>query len=418
MKGGDAIAAGSQGCVFAPRLVKDGTLARTSTVPANSQIASKVFTEAQVFRDEMRISDMLRDVSAEGLLTIHPDPDIVSFVAPDGLNAPERASAAPLGLACEVASNPGQVYVMHMPRIDGDIQGLAQDSKPITFLTKASNALMRMKHKKIIHGDMARRNIFYKGPDALIGDFGFSMNLANPDPATNGFNAFMSAFMNPDVMRSSSDILIAYSLTICLRLMDQLSIETNVALYIYQNWENRNEIINVFEDTSDESILYDDIQSGSFDIDPNFETYKRQGILMLDGTRCIDNVRVIMLAARTSTKEEFWDLITILLLNSDIKQFMQSAIKYINIPFADKERLLMEISYNSNYLFFYRYAHIEIPHDILRKIPHDLLTPAEREVVEAMNAGAYSGIGRKKQTHVHNRRRRHNRRNKTRRHKK
>ena len=359
MKGGKAVAVGSQGCVFVPKLVLHESKAKTSAAPENTQFASKVFSNLDVYEDESTLLGLMGSVSNEGIITLAPG----SFTAPSGLNVEEKASALEQGgPACKtIGESNSNVYVMQMPLIDGDINQLREQKKPIAFITKAYNALMRMRNAGIVHGDMASRNIFFKGGDALIGDFGYSINFRDPNNETNGYRRCANKFAG---FRSSTPEQISSAFNFILGQVDQITIEACTALYIYENWANKDAIVNEF--LNKDSKIQKRIKDGMFDLmSPGLDFLQRQGIVVINDDRRMDNLNnIIRSAQETEDQALFWPVVKKELLSSDIKRFIHCVVNLLNIPTDEKYNMVEEIICNSRFSFFYRYTRIPVPDDI------------------------------------------------------
>lgn len=370
MIGAGAIASGAQGCIFSPKLEQQGNLAVSG---ANLTSASKVFTDQAVFDAEQLMLGRIAGLSNEGLLTILGG----DFTAPRGLGPANRQSARAYNpdpdSACGKAARPNSVHVLQMPRVDGDIQRIKVNTMPLKFLLKAYNALMRLRNAQVVHGDMGRRNIFFKGDSALIGDFGTSMFLSIQDPDTNGLNAYINRFISPNAPTLTAIKRLKFGLS----LLDSISIEAFYALCIYAMWPNKQEYILGIA----EGPLKKLIDAGTFDFYPLIHSLLSQdrGILIskLRGRWTDGLLSIANKAAGTTTQAEFWPTVKKVLLNSDIKQFIIASIKYLRINEDDKEKLLSEIVYNSNFTYFYRFGKFAIPDDIIRMLPHDTLTLEE-----------------------------------------
>ncbi len=360
MKGGEAVAAGSQGCVFVPKLVLNESTGKAKTSdPKNSQVASKVFSNVDVYDDERMLLDSLSHVSNEGIITLAPG----SFAAPHGLNDENKESASKLsGPACKKIAGEykSAVYVMQMPLIDGDLQRPTAP-KPITFMTKAYNALMRMKHNGIVHGDMAPRNIFFKGDDALIGDFGYSINFRDPNNETNGYRRAANKYRG---FKSSNPEHITEALDFILSKVDQITIEACTAVYIYENWENKDAIVNEY--LNSDSKIQKRIEDGKYDINsPGLDFFQQQGIVVINDVRRLENLTNVIQSAQTNAaKEAFWPVVKNELLLSDIKRFTHCLVTRLDIHTYEKYNMVEEIICNSNFLYFYRYTRIPEPDDI------------------------------------------------------
>ena len=162
MKGGVAIASGSDGCVFDMRFNDDGTAV---DVPG---IVSKVFPQDRmsVAENEFDANELVKKVTgglgvaiSSGKIRTIP---AVKDSIPDAL-----VTRVPEPNACSkiVDQKGGVFYVIESPRIKGSLISLELKGLPVKFFTDAIKALQLLGEKGLCHMDIASRNIFVSNDD-------------------------------------------------------------------------------------------------------------------------------------------------------------------------------------------------------------------------------------------------------------
>lgn len=179
LKGGDAIAAGSDGCVF------DGTFAPDGTFTKDVARVTKVYhpAVANVAANEWAAMELV--MAATGGVGV-----VVAEGAPIQIaKVPEDAwgDKPVLTSACEKlkAAKEGEVIMaMVLPKIDGTMIGNQKILDGAAF-DKLKGAVDDLAVSNIVHMDFAARNIFYKEEGGavklLLGDFGNTFKFVGAD---------------------------------------------------------------------------------------------------------------------------------------------------------------------------------------------------------------------------------------------
>lgn len=180
MKGGKAIAAGSDGCVF------DGTFAADGTFTKNADKVTKVFSpnRAAVATNEYERMQEVKAATKGVGVVVATDP-LVTFAS-----IPEEAWDNPqlktFGACGTVSTSPGPFTGLVLPRISGDLINIGRARKllPSESFEQLNAALEGMSKTRLVHMDFAARNVFYKEEGGtittLLGDFGTTVNLEDP----------------------------------------------------------------------------------------------------------------------------------------------------------------------------------------------------------------------------------------------
>ena len=337
MYGGDAIAAGSQGCIFLPKLTianeaNGRAHARNS---ANTTKITKIFYDKSTYLNELRILRRVREITG-GIGVIDYDATLLNAQI-DVLNSPIPAR---FQSACEVirqalaANKP--VYAMNQTKVLGSIDKLPNNTKPLAFFKLGFEALLKLVTHNIIHLDPAARNVFYTEDNAIIGDFGYGFDMSIDSTFDTNLDRYythhmiMSAGVTP-VQR----MLDAFSLA-----RDSISYEASFAMYFYKNWEEKDAMIHAFFDDRELRDTVDDLYKPFFDdVEPGyFEKI----------TAYVADIRDTI-----HTKEEMKTLLKNTLRHSDLQTYIRSIIPKLNILRADKSRLNSKCIVNNNYDFFY-----------------------------------------------------------------
>lgn len=168
-RGGKAIAAGSDGCVF------DGTFAKDGTFTPGTDIVTKVFIDKKVVDQERAMMELVNTATGGSGVVVSTTP-IVTITSKIPAEAWDNEEIKSRGACKKVNEGKPPFYGLVTPRIDGTLLDLYND-KGATHIRSYSfdlldTALTDMKREGLIHMDLAARNIFYKGNDFLLGDFG------------------------------------------------------------------------------------------------------------------------------------------------------------------------------------------------------------------------------------------------------
>jgi hypothetical protein len=357
MRGGEAIAYGSDGCIFTPRLViKTGADGVRTAVPSDvvgfgmneddDNFVSKVFFSRQVANNEYTVLREVNDTTG-GTGTVKyygaiEEFDILGDNVPDvagvgykDLGRGRRAPTICARLKASPASEPK--YMIHMERISGDLLRLivGPTLHPSAFL-QAWQAL-KMLHDRprggIFHLDLAQRNIFMKGDKAILGDYGSGYMVNGPE----SFDDFVRRYVD------------RYSIGIgSLIDNDGISPEFALALTCY------NAILDPavgFRRIADSYMQVIHGEGGGYgltdlsivpaitDEGQNARYWQKLDDLLLTIARLSD----------AGDREALKTLIISLAAASDKKIFLQSILPKIELPLEEKNRLYEAVLLNDNF---------------------------------------------------------------------
>lgn len=192
MKGGKALASGSDGCVFDGTFTDDGTFTKSTTV------VTKVypFQYTSVATNEYaRMQEVAAATNGNGVVVATTPPTSIATI-PD--SAWESDTLKTTGACGNLASSSKGPYMgLTLPLISGDLLALRRAQRipisPDSFAV-LHKALQSLATARIVHMDFAARNIFYTESDdritALLGDFGTTLNLNDPE-----FDARIQSFI-------------------------------------------------------------------------------------------------------------------------------------------------------------------------------------------------------------------------------
>jgi hypothetical protein len=179
LRGGDAIAAGSDGCVF------DGTFAPDGTFTKDAARVTKVYHPAvsDVAANEWAAMELVIDATdGSGVVVAEGAPSQIAKVPDDAWG-----DKLVLTSACEKLkkANEGDVIMaMVLPKIDGTV-GELQKTLDASAFAELKGAVGDLAARHICHMDFAARNIFYKTeagvPKLLLGDFGNTFKVVGGD---------------------------------------------------------------------------------------------------------------------------------------------------------------------------------------------------------------------------------------------
>ena len=182
LRGGVAIAAGSDGCVF------DGVFAADGTFTPDPKRVTKVYEPAmaKVAASEWAAMQLVKDATGGvGVVVAEGEPMSIAKIPEDAWGGGISRSA------CEKlkAAKDGDTIVgLVMPRINGTLLGLQGTLTEASF-TDLRAAVNDLALENIIHLDFAARNIFYtkEGREIklLLGDFGNTFKFVGSDLDTN-----------------------------------------------------------------------------------------------------------------------------------------------------------------------------------------------------------------------------------------
>jgi hypothetical protein len=178
-RGGAAIAAGSDGCVF------DGTFTPGGTFTPSADTVTKVYkpARASVANEEVAAMKLVKNATGgEGVVVTADDaPMTIAMIPDDAFPGPAESRGT-----CEEVKREENVVGISMPRIEGTIMAFTQ-KPPVDPSAFASieTAVTKLSAAGIVHMDFAARNVFYKtvggGPMFLLGDFGNTFQINDDD---------------------------------------------------------------------------------------------------------------------------------------------------------------------------------------------------------------------------------------------
>jgi hypothetical protein len=179
LRGGDAIAAGSDGCVF------DGTFAPDGTFTKDAARVTKVYhpAVATVATNEWAAMELVRDATGgSGVVVAEGPPSRIAKVSDDAWGDKPMLTSA-----CEKlkkAKEGDVIMAMVLPRIDGTLAG-TQKLVDASAFAELKGAVDDLAARNIAHMDFAARNIFYKkdgdATKLLLGDFGNTFRFVGGD---------------------------------------------------------------------------------------------------------------------------------------------------------------------------------------------------------------------------------------------
>jgi hypothetical protein len=182
MKGGKAIAAGSDGCVF------DGTFDPDGTFKQETSKVTKVYApqySAVAANEYARMQEIEAATGGVGVVVASQSPVTIAKIADE---AWENDSIKGFGACKTIAQSPGPYTGLVLPRITGDFLALKRLGKvpvPGESFEAMYTAIDKMHAANLVHMDLAARNVFYTEENgkltALLGDFGATINLNSPD---------------------------------------------------------------------------------------------------------------------------------------------------------------------------------------------------------------------------------------------
>jgi hypothetical protein len=357
MRGGEAIAYGSDGCIFTPRLViNTGADGVRTAVPSefvgigmnegDDNFVSKVFFSRQIANNEYTV---LREVNATtgGNGTVQyagaiEEFDILGDNVPDvagiGYKDLGKGTRAPT-ICARLKASPAseKKYMIHMERIAGDLLRLivGPTLHPSVFLPawQALNMLHNRPRGGIFHLDLAQRNIFMKRGRAILGDYGSGYMVNGPET----FDDFVRRYVT------------RYSVGIgSLIGNDGISPEFALALTCYNAMLDPAVGFSRIADSYLQVIHGEGGGRGLTDLSivPAI-TDKRQNALYW---RKLDDL--LLTIARLSDagdREGLKRLIISLAAESDKKVFLQSILPKIELPLEEKNRLYEAVLLNDNF---------------------------------------------------------------------
>lgn len=338
VRGGAPIASGSQGCIFLPALQLNAA-SKTAVRSANHGAISKVFTDKGVYNREFDIMNLVNAATrGVGVVVFVGGPN-KQFIA-DKLNPENLAGLTPpIGTACDRVKISSPLYVINQPRIRGDVRDFQKtgEKRPASFFVKGYIALLRMRAHGLVHMDMASRNIFYNDTDALIGDFGYTLDLADQEQASAGLIEFGRSH--------------GLGMPGNFAAQDQIMPEAFLALSLHKLWDRKKELVRTIRD----SIPYYQFEAKAV-YDPIIVRDTEQGLIMIKDILYRKFEEVLRMAEVTADANTFANYAFSILLNSDIKKYIIAVLKYMDIDIETKYRLLKETLVDEDFTAFLKFA--------------------------------------------------------------
>ena len=338
VRGGAPIASGSQGCIFLPALQLNAA-SKTAVRSANHGAISKVFTDKGVYDREFDIMNLVNAATGGVGVVVFVGGPNKQFIA-DKLNPENLAGLTPpIGTACDRVKISSPLYVINQPRIRGDVRDFQKtgEKRPASFFVKGYIALLRMRAHGLVHMDMASRNIFYNDTDALIGDFGYTLDLADQEQASAG----LTEFGRSHGLGMPGNFV----------AQDQIMPEAFLALSLHKLWDRKKEIVRTIRD----SIPYYQFEAKAV-YDPIRVRDTEQGLIMIKDILYRKFEEVLRIAEETADANTFANYAFSILLNSDIKKYMIAVLKYMDIDIETKYRLLKETLVDEDFTAFLKFA--------------------------------------------------------------
>lgn len=157
MKGGKALATGSDGCVF------DGTFDATGVFTKSTSVVTKVFPPkyaAVATNEYARMQDVLTATGGVGVLVATEPPVTVAAIPDDAWENDEIKTRG----ACKeaIASQTGPFTALTLPLIDGDLLDLHRANRlpiPEESLEELNAGLQRMNAANLVHMDFAAKRL-------------------------------------------------------------------------------------------------------------------------------------------------------------------------------------------------------------------------------------------------------------------
>ena len=337
MHGGNAIAAGTQGCIFLPKLLleKDGNRrvhARNST---NTTKITKIFYDKDTYKNELSLLRIVQKITG-GLGVIDYDPTQMDNRI-DVLNSeiPSHLKSA-CSIIQQALARDEPVYTMNQTKVLGSINFLPDKSNSLSFFKVGFEALLKLVTHNIVHLDIAQRNIFYTKDNAIIGDFGYGFDMT----IDNQFDTNLDRFFNKHMI-SRSDATPVEKILDCFSLVrDNISYEASFALYFYKYWSQKEQLIDAFFNDSQVKNTINDIYKPFMDdVEPG---YFEKIIAIMEFIR--DEVH---------TQNEMKEILKDMLRHSDLQSYIRSIFPKLNISKNDITSLRRKCIVNNNYDFFY-----------------------------------------------------------------
>ena len=348
MKGGEPIASGAQGCIFYPKLSREtsnGKIIGKSNATNVNKI-SKVFFDKPTFESEKEILSSVGELT--GGIGVIGTAD--HFYEAQGLNAPNYASLREkigLGSGCETVlesiDTGKQIYIFEQNKILGDIRNFKKTQPfvmhPFEFFRNAYNALIILNANRIVHLDMADRNIFYNAEGALIGDFGFSINFNKPTS-------------DHDLMKFSKKIgKIEDDMWVSIFDTEHCTPEAALAILFWANWDKKDRLLADIRRKTQTEIkrneMYDEYNAIHNAL--NTTKFAARGIFIIDGTIYERYLDVVTNAETIHDRNVFKDYMREIVLMSDKKRFVREIAPLLNFPERTKLELIRDVWFGNDF---------------------------------------------------------------------
>jgi hypothetical protein len=191
VRGGSALAAGSDGCVF------DGTFASDGTWTKTTDTVTKVYKPSlqTIAADEYAAMVLVREATGgEGVVVASKEPVSIAKIDADSPAWEDSNQAAVSQKTCSEVKGGTNLTGIELPRIVGTL-GSLRPTLPTESFDLIEKAVEQMAKAKIVHMDFAARNIFYKeGPVLVLGDFGNTFQIREDDNYVD-FDSRIKAFV-------------------------------------------------------------------------------------------------------------------------------------------------------------------------------------------------------------------------------
>jgi hypothetical protein len=347
MKGGDAIAVGSDGCIFAPRLtVTDIKGVRTAVpVKGGDMYISKIFMSKDIATNEYKLLRMIHaETGGEG--TIQFVDDVEQFdVLEDTVKESLMKKVDGNKTICGLSKEDGVKYMIHMERIDSDLRDVASNSLTPDNIRAAWNALARLHDRReggIFHLDLAARNIFIKNGNAILGDYGSGYMVGGSE----SFDTFVQRFVERYKIESIGDCITGFS-------GDGVgfSPEFGIPLLYYSDVYLRG---GVPESIVNKYRLY--INGDGANIYPATDYPIVPGLVDAINHDYWKKLEAMLGPLITMTREGLQAHIIEQMRYSDKDMFVQSTLSRLLVPMVKKEAIYKSILLNNNFDLFNTYV--------------------------------------------------------------
>lgn len=375
MYGGEAIAAGSQGCIFLPKLAitKEANGRSHARNSKNTTKITKIFFDEHTYENEEDILRRVREITGGvGVIDYEAtllDPKIDVLHSP----IPVKFQSACQVIRQALAAN-RPVYAFHQTKVLGSIDQLPNNSRPIAFFKLGFEALLKLVVNNIVHLDIAPRNVFYTETNAIIGDFGYGFDMGIDSQFDKNLDRFYDKQMiSAATTTPAQKILDSFSLT-----RDSISYEASFAMYFYKAWGQKKELLDAFFNDRDVKDTINELYKPFID---DYEPGYLEKITALLG----------FIRDAINTKDDMKALLKNILRHSDLQIYIRSILSTLNISKADKKQLRVKCVVNNNYDFFYELLQEKPGEEIVSKLSlleSNFLYTETEQAMSAAESGA------------------------------